>query len=94
MVEMVVVKACTFVSTDVFSSSFLWHVNQAKTLVTTKHYHVVIITINILMIRIARLEHNKQIFPPQYSSFLHMVNVNKETHKNIVYDSAARAHFT
>jgi hypothetical protein len=59
MVETVVLKACTFVSTDVFPSSLLWHVNQAKTLVTTKRYHVVIITINILVIRIARMEQNK-----------------------------------
>jgi len=91
MVEMVVLKACTFVSTEVFSSSLLWHVNQTKTFVTTKGYHVVTITINILMIRIARLEQTKQIFPPQYSSFHHMVNVNKETRKNIIYDSAACA---
>ena len=92
MVEMVVLKACTFVSIDVFSSSLLWHVNQAKTMVTTKRYQVVIITINILTIGIARLEHDKQIFPTQYSSFHHMVNVNKETYKNIIYDSAACAH--
>jgi hypothetical protein len=44
--------------------------------------------LSLSIFTIARLEENKWMFPPQYSSCHDIVSVTKETYTNIIYDFA------